>query len=106
MAQRPLELPVPPVLGLYRGIRRRTKHRRVVPVIMPEQMAGPDILHVKPAGWKTKNGDHEFPAIVAAIGRKRLDGDPGAGLGIGPVNVQNSVVQEVDDVVGRLAVHG
>lgn len=71
---------------------------------MAEQMAGPDILHVKPAGRKSYNRDHEFPAVVAAIRRKRLDGNPGAGLGMSSVDVQNFVIQEVDDIVGRLTV--
>lgn len=60
-------------------------------VIMAEQMTGPKILHVEPARWKTDNRDHEFPAVVAAIGGKRLDVDPGAGLRMDSVDVQNSV---------------
>lgn len=106
MTQRPLELPVPPVLGLDRGIRRWKKHRRVVAIIMAEKMAGPDILHVEPAGRKTDYWDHEFPAVVAPIGRKRLDGSPGAGLWMGAVDVQHFVIEEVDDVVARVADHG
>lgn len=60
-------------------------------VIMAEQMTGPKILHVEPARWETDNRDHEFPAVVAAIGRKKLHVDPGSWLWMDSVDVQNSV---------------
>lgn len=106
MTQCPLELPVSPVLGLDSGIRRRKEEGVVVTIIMTEKMASPDNLHMEPAGREGDNGDHEFPLVMASIGRRALDIDPRTGLWIDAVNIQDFVVQHVDNVVGIATTHG
>lgn len=78
----------------------------VVTIIMTEKMASPDNLHMEPAGREGDNGDHEFPPVMVSIGRRTLDIDPGTGLWVDAVNIQDFVVQHVDNIVGIVTTYG
>lgn len=105
MTQRPLELPLFAVLRLNEGLRRREQQRRVVHVIVAEELPAPHVLHVEPARREPDDRDREFPAVLAAVGSEWLDVDPGAGLWIDAVDIDDFVIQDVGDVVGHLAAY-
>lgn len=72
-------------------------------VVVTEELAGPDEMHVEPARWESNKGDRELPAVLSAVGRERLDVDPCAWRWIEAVDIESSVVKNVDDNVRHLA---
>lgn len=94
--QNPLVLPLVPELRLQRPRVRREQCRRVVVVVLADQVPAGDVLYLDPAGREGGDGADEFPVWVAAVRGDRLRDDEAVG----------DLVVDCENVAGGDVVHG